>query len=71
MIKDPRGSRIPEDQGSKRIYDHRGSRITEDLGSQRIRGHRRLRITEDLGSQRIWRMKDHIFREYQYNEDDF
>ena len=36
MIKDPRGSRIPEDQGSQRIYDHRGSRITEDLGSQRI-----------------------------------
>ena len=64
MIKDPRGSRIPEDQISQ-------SMITEDLESQRIQGHRRLRITEDLGSQRIWRMKDHIFREYQYNEDDF
>ena len=36
MIKNPGGSRIPEDQGSQRIYDHRGSRITEDLGSQRI-----------------------------------
>ena len=68
MIKDPRGSRIPEDQGSQRIYDHRESMITEDLESQRIQGHRRLRITEDLGSQRIRRMKDHIFRKYQYNE---
>ena len=63
--------RIQEDQGFQRIKDYRESMITEDLGSQRIQGHRRLRITEDLGSQRIRRMKDHIFRKYQYKEGDF